>query len=39
MKLLIMQYSPSFYLSGPNIILSTLFSNTLNICSSLNMRD
>jgi hypothetical protein len=26
-------------LSGPNILLSTLFSNTLNLCSSLNVRD
>jgi hypothetical protein len=26
-------------LLGPNIFLSTLFSNTLNLCSSLNMRD
>jgi polysaccharide pyruvyl transferase WcaK-like protein len=24
---------------GPNILLSTLFSNTLNLCSSLNVRD
>jgi hypothetical protein len=24
---------------GPNILLSTLFSNSLNLCSSLNMRD
>jgi hypothetical protein len=23
----------------PNILLSTLFSNTLNLCSSLSMRD
>jgi hypothetical protein len=26
-------------LFGPNIILSTLFSNTLSLCSSLNVRD
>jgi hypothetical protein len=26
-------------LLGPNILLSTLFSNTLNLCSSLNVRD
>jgi hypothetical protein len=26
-------------LFGPNILLSTLFSNTLNLCSSLNVRD
>jgi hypothetical protein len=26
-------------LFGPNILLSTLFSNTLNLCSSLNIRD
>jgi hypothetical protein len=26
-------------LFGPNIFLSTLFSNTLNLCSSLNVRD
>jgi hypothetical protein len=26
-------------LSGPNIILSILFSNTLNICSSLKIRE
>jgi hypothetical protein len=29
--------SPS--LLGPNILLSTLFSNTLSLCSSLNVRD
>jgi hypothetical protein len=27
--------SPLF---GPNILLNTLFSNTLNLCSSLNVR-
>jgi hypothetical protein len=26
-------------LIGPNILLSTLFSNTLSLCSSLNVRD
>jgi hypothetical protein len=26
-------------LFGPNILLSTLFSNTPNLCSSLNVRD
>jgi hypothetical protein len=26
-------------LSGPNILLNTLFSNTLSLCSSLNVRD
>jgi hypothetical protein len=27
------------YLFGPNILLSALFSNTLGLCSSLNVRD
>jgi hypothetical protein len=27
------------YLFGPNILLSNLFSDTLNLCSSLNVRD
>jgi hypothetical protein len=27
------------YLLSPNILLSTLFSNTLDLCSSLNVRD
>jgi hypothetical protein len=27
------------YLFDPNILLSTLFSNTLSLCSSLNVRD
>jgi hypothetical protein len=27
------------YLVGPNILLSTLFSKTLNLCSSLNVKD
>jgi hypothetical protein len=26
-------------LFGPNVFLSTLFSNTLSLCSSLNVRD
>jgi hypothetical protein len=26
-------------LFGPNILLNTLFSNTLSLCSSLNVRD
>jgi hypothetical protein len=42
MKLLITQFfqppvTSSLY--GPNILLSTLFSNTLSLCSSLNGRD
>jgi hypothetical protein len=36
MKLLIMQFPSS--LLGPNILLSTLFSNTISLCSSLNVR-
>jgi hypothetical protein len=28
-----------FIMLGPNILLSTLFSDTLNLCSSLNVRD
>jgi hypothetical protein len=42
MKLLIMQFSPASPTSsllGPNILLSTLFSNTLNLCSYLNIKD
>jgi hypothetical protein len=27
------------FLCGPNILLSTLFSNALSLCSSLNVRD
>jgi hypothetical protein len=27
------------FLLGPTIFLSTLFSNTLSLCSSLNVRD
>jgi hypothetical protein len=30
---------PLISLLGPNILLSTLFSNTLSLCSSLNVRD
>jgi hypothetical protein len=37
MQLLIMQFSS--FLFGPNILLTTLFSNTLNLCSYLNVRD
>jgi hypothetical protein len=42
MKLLIMQSSPdSHHLPplGPNILLSTLFPNTLSLCSSLSATD
>jgi hypothetical protein len=44
MQLLIMQQKNlqppvTSSLLGPNILLSTLFSNTLNPCSSLNVRD
>jgi hypothetical protein len=40
MKLLVMQFSPfTSSLFGPNIPLSTLFSNTLSLRSSLNVRD
>jgi hypothetical protein len=42
MKLLIMQFSPTPVTSslfGPNSLLSTLFSNTLSLCSSVNVRD
>jgi hypothetical protein len=41
MKLFIMQFSSilTWSLIGPNILLSTLFSNTLSLCSSLNVRD
>jgi hypothetical protein len=42
MKLLIMLFSPTslyFFPLGPNILLSTLFSNTIGLCSSLNVRD
>jgi hypothetical protein len=42
MKLLIKQFSPTPVTSslfGPNILLSTLFSNTLSLYSSFNVRD
>jgi hypothetical protein len=42
MKLLIMQFSPTschFIRRTPNILLSVLFSNTLSLCSSLNIRE
>jgi hypothetical protein len=41
MKLLFMQLPPisSSSLFGANILLSTLFSHTLSLCSSLNIRD
>jgi hypothetical protein len=42
MKLLIVQlssFSCYFILFGPNILLRTLLSNTLNLFSSLNARD
>jgi hypothetical protein len=32
-------HDPSTSLLGPNILLNTLFSNTLSLCSSLKMRD
>jgi len=39
-KSLIMQSSPAtYFLSGPNILLRTLFSNTLTLCLSLSVRD
>jgi hypothetical protein len=42
MKLLIMQFSQppvTSSLFGANILLNTLFSNTLSLCSSLNVRE
>jgi hypothetical protein len=42
MELLVMQFSPtSYYFISlrTNILLSALFSNTLSLCSSLNVRD
>jgi hypothetical protein len=42
MKLSTVELSPFFRyftLLGPYILLSTLFSNTLSLCSSLNVRD
>jgi hypothetical protein len=41
-KPLIMQFSPTSYhfiRFSPNILLSTLFSNTLCLCTSFNVRD
>jgi hypothetical protein len=41
MKFLIMQSSPAshhLYTSGLNILLSTLFSNTLDLCSSFSVK-
>jgi hypothetical protein len=34
-----LQHPLTSFLFGPNIFLSTLFSNTLNLCSSANVRD
>jgi hypothetical protein len=40
MKFLVMQFSTlSLHLIDPNILLSTLFSNALDLCFSLNIRD
>jgi hypothetical protein len=39
MKLLIMQSSPTSRHFGPNILLNTLFSNTLSLCSYREVRD
>jgi hypothetical protein len=42
MKLLVMQFSPTSVtpsLFGPNILLNTLFSKTLSLCSCLTVRD
>jgi hypothetical protein len=41
MKFIIMHclHDPSSSLSGPNILLSTLFLKTLSLCSSLKLRD
>jgi hypothetical protein len=42
MKVLVMQFSPPSRHSvpfDPNILLNTLFSNTLSLCSSLTVRD
>jgi hypothetical protein len=41
MKLLIMQFSPTYYfiIFGPNILLSTLFSSTFSLCPSLSVRN
>jgi hypothetical protein len=32
-------HDPSSFLLGPNILLNTLFSNTLSLCSSLKVKD
>jgi hypothetical protein len=41
MKFIIMQFlhDPPRSLLGPNIILNTVFSETLSLCSSLKVRD
>jgi hypothetical protein len=42
MKLLVMHFSPftrHLILFGPTILISTLFSNNLSLCSPLNVRD
>jgi hypothetical protein len=42
MKLFIMQFSAisrHFFFFGQNILLNTLFSNTLRLCPSFNVRD
>jgi len=41
MKLLIVYFPPvlCYFLLGPNVFLSTLFSNTLSLHSYLNMGD
>jgi hypothetical protein len=35
----LLHYRVASSLLGPNILLSTLFSNTLSLCSSLSVRD
>jgi hypothetical protein len=35
----LIQLPATSFLLGPNILLSTLFSDTLNVCPSLSMRD
>jgi hypothetical protein len=40
MKFIIIQFSPrSVFLLGPNILLNTLFSKTLSLCSSRKVKD
>jgi hypothetical protein len=40
MELLIMQSPPAtFFFIGPTTLLSTLFLNTLHVCTSLSVRD